>query len=329
MLRGYRLFFAAFVGLALVGASQPPKDAGKPKEGQTQGSVSKPPAIASTTPPEATKAIEPPEYYQPCEQSRNKGRSDLCAQWSAAKAAKEAADWAWLQLWLSGMGVVGLGVTLWFNLQAWRQAAASRIETETALKHAGRSANAMAKVAKTLQDQATLVAKAAATNKRIADAQQTFSVMQMRAYLSVVVGLAIYQDRANGLSFEAKPQIINSGNTAASDLSYRIKAEILPFPLPPNHQWRPAPDAGAQGFIPPQQHRLMSAVVDQIVPDSEVGKVMVRDGLGLYVWGTVSYKDVFKIERETNFGLSIFWLISGNGDHTIMAEYLPGMNDGT
>ena len=47
------------------------------------------------------------------------------------------------------------------------------------------------------------------------------------AYLSVVIGLGVNQDRVRELKFEAKPFILNNGETPAYNVRVRIKAEIL------------------------------------------------------------------------------------------------------
>src|SRR5262249_20928665 len=48
---------------------------------------------------------------------------------------------------------------------------------------------------------------------------------QLRAYLSVVIGTAVYQERDKNLRFEAKPTIVNTGQTPAYNVRYRIKAD--------------------------------------------------------------------------------------------------------
>ena len=333
MLRGYRLLIVATWGATILtafGIGLMLGVSNYPDEQRHQ-----PYLFAAVQP----KVIEPEtaekanaqalQFRAPCDNPKGQGESDLCAQWRAAKAAENSAFWAKWSFWAAVFGVLGLAVTLWFNLEAWMQAASSRKETEAALAHAGRSADAMAKVAKTLQDQAKLVAESAETNKRIADAQQTFAVMQLRAYLSVVVGAAIYQEKGRNLRFEAKPQIINSGSTAAKALSYSIKAAILPYPPPDDIEWDLPPVTGKQGFIPPHQDRIITAVVNDFIDDERVRPAMVRQGYGLYVWGKVIYKDAFDNDRETNFGQSLYWITDSEGKMTIMGEYIPGRNDAT
>lgn len=144
MFRMCRGIILTIAGLILVGASEAPKPPTKSEKQQTEHTVeqAKPAAETDTTKP--SKAVEPPEYYQPCGQRGSESNSDLCAQWSAAKAASKAAKWAWWQLWLSGLGVLGLCITLWFNFRALKLAEGASEETKGALAIAERNADAAA-----------------------------------------------------------------------------------------------------------------------------------------------------------------------------------------
>ncbi len=142
MPRGYRSVILAIAGLILIGSSKAPQPPAKAEQQQTEATESQPPSPVAPVAAEAAKAVEPPEYYQPCGDKGSNSNSDLCAQWSAAKAASEAARWAWWQLWLSLAGVIGLGLTLWFNFRALRLAEKESEETKGALGIAARNADA-------------------------------------------------------------------------------------------------------------------------------------------------------------------------------------------
>ena len=118
MLRGSRFIILALAGLALVGADQGPKPTTEAEQAQPAGDIKQTQPAATNGAAKSSEPVYPPEYYQPCRKRGSEGNSDLCAQWSAAKAASDAARWAWWQLWLSGLGVFGLGITLWFNFRA-------------------------------------------------------------------------------------------------------------------------------------------------------------------------------------------------------------------
>lgn len=155
MLRGYRCaIVAAFGWLALTGADESPQNTAQTKQQQAASNkASGVPKVLSPS-PEAAKAVEPPEYYEPCGNARSEGKSDLCAQWSAAKAAQDAARWAWWQMWLSALGVIGLGITLWFNFRALDLAEKESEETKGALSIAERNAAAAAAQVKVAQENA-------------------------------------------------------------------------------------------------------------------------------------------------------------------------------
>ena len=277
---------------------------------------------------QASKSVE---NQQPCRNPQGHDASDLCAQWRAADAAQRAARWAWWQMVFSLTGIVGLVVTLWFNFAAWDQARKSKRDTDKALGHAEESAKAMQAVADTLQSQSAFVAQNTETNRQIADSQQKYATLQLRAYISVKIGHAIFQDREGNLRFEAKPTLVNSGQTAAKSITHRIRAAILPSPLPDSFEFETAPIAGRDGFIPPHEDRIISAVVDDFIDDGSVHHIMARMGRGLYVWGKITYTDEFDIERETIFGQSLFWIPNskeGEGP-IIMGNYIPGMNNAT
>jgi hypothetical protein len=66
---------------------------------------------------------------EPCYQPGNSEQSGLCAQWRAADAAEQAAQYAKWQLLVSLLGVIGLGATLWYNQRAIAIAGDANLET--------------------------------------------------------------------------------------------------------------------------------------------------------------------------------------------------------
>ncbi len=144
----YRSIFAALAGLILIGANEPRDQATQSKQGKTTQPEPKSQQSVAFDSTEATKPIHTPKETEPCGQSRYASNDDLCAQWKAADSAAEAAKWAWWQIILSGLGVIGLGFTLWFNFRALRLAEKAESETKDALDIAGRNADAAARLVK-------------------------------------------------------------------------------------------------------------------------------------------------------------------------------------
>ena len=100
MSRSDRLFYAAFVGLAVAGAAPPQKQA---VGAQTADQVSPTPT------PTNDYAPYPDKDADRCYQAKNHDSADLCAQWRAAIAAEKAADSTY---W--GNVVGGIGAALSF-----------------------------------------------------------------------------------------------------------------------------------------------------------------------------------------------------------------------
>jgi hypothetical protein len=148
---------------------------------------------------------------------------------------------------------------------------------------------------------------------------------QMRAYISVSIGGAVYQERAKNLRFQGKPVLINSGFTPAHKVRHKSNAAILPIPLPQDFGYPlPETDLGAS-LIGPRQQAVLSPIVDGFVADEEVEDIKAGKGKALYVWGIVEYEDVFKRKQETRFCQVLTWLQDG----TVWGYFIPGHNDGT
>jgi hypothetical protein len=127
-----------------LGAGQPPQPERKPETQQARADPAK-----SETASDAERHAA--EYEQPCKGQERNRNSDLCAQWTAADAARDAADWSYVGLWLTGASVAGLLITLWFNYAAWDQARKGKNDTARALIAAERSATAANRLADTAE----------------------------------------------------------------------------------------------------------------------------------------------------------------------------------
>ena len=105
----YRSVVAAIAGLILVGASSPSPSAINAKESNgAEAKQQKPPQANLVSPiPAKTQSQD-----NGCEQGQDKRNSDLCAQWKAADAAADAAQWAWIQLIGAGIGLLLGGATM-------------------------------------------------------------------------------------------------------------------------------------------------------------------------------------------------------------------------
>jgi hypothetical protein len=68
---------------------------------------------------------------------------------------------------------------------------------------------------------------------------------------------------------------------------------------------------------------MQGGLIDNFMPDQDVDGIKnVSIGKGLYVWGVVSYEDIFGDPHETEFCQNLLWLWDGK----IFGIYTPGHN---
>jgi hypothetical protein len=166
---------------------------------------------------------------------------------------------------------------------------------------------------------------------RSADAMEDISeVIQkgnaaiIRAYLSVVIGTAAPQNRKDNVKFEAKPLLVNSGNTPARNVKIRISAEIIPNGKTESFTYAvPNELAKAAAVAAPHQNYTLSAIVKDFVPDADVPDIKDGGKGVLAVWGLVTYDDIFGDSHTTKFGQFLFWY----PNQTVFGFYIGGQND--
>jgi hypothetical protein len=187
------------------------------------------------------------------------------------------------------------------------------------IDQATRSASAMEQVAKDMA-----ISAQAAKDSVAAVKERT--AQQMRAYLTVLIGNAFFQDRAKNTRFQTTPILLNSGHTPAYKVDYNMRTAVLnisPHEFPPLHRKEPE-----ESIIGPQQSctLLDGGIVDDFVPDQDVGGIMyLTFGKALYVWGVVTYEDIFGEPHRTEFAQALCWLPDGK----VFGVYTPGHNKAT
>ena len=153
---------------------------------------------------------------------------------------------------------------------------------------------------------------------------------ELRAYLTVVIGAALFQERRDeekggDLKFECRPLLVNTGRTPARKVIFKARAAVMPIPLPKGINLPDAPDEDMGGnILGSQQNANMSAVVDGFCADKDVENI--KHGIGdkaLYVWGRVTYEDVFGEDHFTRFCHHVYWDLNGD----VRGHYIPGRND--
>lgn len=141
---------------------------------------------------------------------------------------------------------------------------------------------------------------------RSVDLQRRYGQMQLRPYLTVLVGEGFYQDK--NLRFQIRPKILNTGHTPAKDVRWRIGIEVL-SPADAETFRYPLPPTIGGNMIAPHQDYLLNALLDRRVDDADA----IRDGDAskgiILVYGCVSYRDSMKRRYLTTFAQQVSWHI--------------------
>lgn len=252
----------------------------------------------------------------------------------ASDAQREGEWYARPDWWVAGFtGALFIATAgLWFFTallwSATKRAVSEGEKSGTAAIKAANAANAhvkeSARAASAMEGVSNAMAQNVAHMSQLMEMQREFWQKQMRAYVSVIVGGATYQEREKNLRFEASPALVNTGLTPAHNVVYEIKSDVLPVPLSDSHDFTLSPqDALGGAVVAPHQNRTMGAVVDQIFFDNEVEDIKAGKGKALCVWGTVHYKDVFGCQRSTNFCQVLTW----NPGDRVIGYYHKAHND--
>lgn len=163
------------------------------------------------------------------------------------------------------------------------------------------------------------------TAKSVAVSQDT-AKRQLRAYIVVIIGDAMWQEREKGYRFGALPLLKNSGQTPAYKVTFIAKAAILPTELPKDYKLSEMGDEAGETMVGPGHQMTMHAKVDDFVHDSEVQAIKTGDrDKSLYTWGIIRYEDCFGEPHYTRFCHRVKWL---GGDGPVYGYYIPGRNTG-
>ena len=127
------------------------------------------------------------------------------------------------------------------------------------------------------------------------------------------------------LKFEAKPNLINTGNTPARNIRIKIASDIVQVPVSKTFTYplSDEPIKPSAGVIGAHQNCTLSAIVKDFVPDADVATIKEGNGRALCVWGVVTYDDMFGHGHTTKFGQWLHWLPNGN----VYGYYIPDQND--
>lgn len=245
---------------------------------------------------------------------------------------KSAADW-WMVRLTGLIAIIGVGQGIVFYIQARRLrqtiikmdeiASTQTTDMGKSIEQATKASVAMQSIADSMANNVETIKGVASVNREIADRQAKLWPLQMRAYISVLIGQAVYQDSKIGLRFEGKPLLTNTGNTPAHNVRYSIKSDILPIPLAHTMDYSLPPPSGKGNLVAPHSNGIMGAVVDRTIFDNEISDIKQGKGKALVVWGKIEYEDVFGESHYTNFCQVLMW----RPDNAIHGYHLPQYSD--
>jgi hypothetical protein len=196
---------------------------------------------------------------------------------------------------------------------ARRVSAQQARDTARAIEEAKRSADAMHDVARVTKENAVMMSGMFAK--------------QMRAYLSVEFGTAIYQDKNH--RFEAMPMLANTGLTPARNVCFKALAAIHDGTQPNEPSFASIGDLVVNDVgIAPRQSFTIRAMLPDRVPDADVASIMQGNTRRLFAWGKVTYDDVYGGSWETNFCIS-YWFARVGEDVKVFGNFYPKHNNAT
>jgi hypothetical protein len=213
MSRGYWSLFIAAFGWVILSAQapQPKAPAEQPEAARQPQGTAQP--VRPIRVEIVNQATEPQGYQDPCSGTERDQNSDLCAQWTAAKGARDAAFYAWLQLGAAALGMLGLIATIMLTLRAVKASQDSAKAARDTLDHARET-----------------------------------SAAQLRPWVSIrVVAHKIARFGEAGLSFDYEIIFKNHGPTVAR--CYQVRQRLF---LPsPNEVYSQAVEEWWRGFEKP------------------------------------------------------------------------------
>jgi len=189
-------------------------------------------------------------------------------------------------------------------------------EMQASIAEAAHSTSALEKIAKVTLDNANLM--------------KGVMHQQMRAYIAIKIGTAIHQDKK--LKFAANQVLVNSGYTPARNVSYSTKAAILTIEnISPQDLVISVNGeilTNNTGLAPRQQFSIQGVVENRFL-DAEVAEIMNGDKKRPFIWGAVTYDDVFGGHCVSNFCLHYRFYLGLDDKYHVAGYFHSSHNDGT
>lgn len=214
--------------------------------------------------PVSIPAAAPPSIDGGCPDQRDLRTSDLCAQWKAADAARDAANWAERTFWGGLLSLGILVITLW-------QTRAAVAETRRIGQEQTRAYLAVSEARSELRIQEGLDLQAPRLTLTLSNSGDT---------------------PATNVSYYCGASVIEVGEQAL----FRCPEKLPYLTVAPNVAADSAItiETGAHGIFPKMQDA--DALQDKVTEDTPFGKMPC-----IAIWGTVLYDDVFGATFRSDF----------------------------
>jgi len=261
-------------------AVSPPESGGQAEQAKPQQNQQTTTGSTPIGQPQVESADKTDNTNQPCKAGQDNRNSDLCAQWKAADAAKESADWARQSYWLILAGTV-------IGFMTFCAAIAAAIYAGQAAVHTRRSADIAEKALLDIERPHIFVEKIKALRNI------------NESWLDIPEGKFPF--------FEVTYDTLNYGRTPA--IITEIKAGIRFGSLPAVPHWHPGEITGTmEVVIAPSNKRTATAFYRGNITRPMVAELLFsntyipgREPTRIYFYGTIKYRSVHGAEDEIGF----------------------------
>lgn len=134
---------------------------------------------------------------------------------------------------------------------------------------------------------------------------------QFRAHITAEFGLYTYQDERN--HFAAEALLRNRGLSPAKHVCYWACARILDAKNPDLKKPTDINIVQNDAVITPNQDYKIFAYEPIRFEDKQVKEILDGSKKRLFMWGQITYKDIYDVERVTNFCHSIYFAPAADG----------------
>ena len=192
-------------------------------------------------------------------------------------------------------------------------------DMQASIGHAARGAAAMEQLA-----EAMLTNTQTATN--LLALQRDVFRKQLRAYVSPQFQGYVPENRQTNNRHEVRVVIKNFGNTPAHSISVASRLRVLPFPPTPQSDFtfRTAVHE-SRGHLSQHDSFYVRQWLEGFLTEEENVAIRKQSGLGLYIFGRISYKDIFGDSLHTDFCYVITW----DSNNNAIWMSIAGRNDAT